>query len=109
MQNTVIVFDKNNNSREVIKSFLDSFDYVSEVKLFDDYIEGYNEVKNCGSNCIVIMDISSEGEDLKEMADRIKLCTSKLIITSSDSSTNTIIRALRLGAKEFLPDRKSVV
>lgn len=103
MQNTVIVFDKNNNSREVIKSFLDSFDYVSEVKLFDDYIEGYNEVKNCGSNCIVIMDISSEGEDLKEMADRIKLCTSKLIITSSDSSTNTIIRALRLGAKEFLP------
>lgn len=103
MQNTVIVFDKNSNSREVIKSFLDSFDYIGEVKLFDDYIEGYNEVKKSAPDCIVIMDISSEGEDIKEMADRIKLCTPKLIITSSDSSTNTIIRALRLGAKEFLP------
>lgn len=103
MQNTVIVFDKNSNSREVIKSFLESFDYIGEVKLFEDYVEGYNAVKACGSDCIVIMDISSETEDIKEMADRIKLCTAKLIITSFDSSTNTIVRALRLGAKEFLP------
>ena len=103
MKNTVIVFDKNSNSREVIKSFLESFDYIGEVKLFDDYVEGYNAVKACGSDCIVIMDISSETEDIKEMADRIKLCTAKLIITSFDSSTNTIVRALRLGAKEFLP------
>ena len=103
MQNSVIVFDKNSNSREVIKSYLESFDFVGDIKLFDDYIDGYEEVKKCGSNCIVIMDISTNGEDIKEMADRIKLCTSKLIITSTDCSTNDIIRALRLGAKEFLP------
>ena len=103
MQNSVIVFDKNSNSREIIKSYLESFDFVDDIKLFDDYIDGYEEVKKCGSNCIVIMDISTNGEDIKEMADRIKLCTSKLIITSTDCSTNDIIRALRLGAKEFLP------
>ena len=103
MQNTVIVFDKNSNSREIIKSYLESFDFIDDIKLFDDYIDGYEEVKKCGSNCIVIMDISTNGEDIKEMADRIKLCTSKLIITSTDCSTNDIIRALRLGAKEFLP------
>ena len=103
MQNSVIVFDKNSNSIEVIKSYLESFDFVDDIKLFDDYIDGYEEVKKCGSNCIVIMDISTNGEDIKEMADRIKLCTSKLIITSTDCSTNDIIRALRLGAKEFLP------
>lgn len=103
MQNSVIVFDKNSNSREIIKSYLESFDFIDDIKLFDDYIDGYEEVKKCGSNCIVIMDISTNGEDIKEMADRIKLCTSKLIITSTDCSTNDIIRALRLGAKEFLP------
>ena len=103
MQNSVIVFDKNSNSREIIKSYLERFDFVDDIKLFDDYIDGYEEVKKCGSNCIVIMDISTNGEDIKEMADRIKLCTSKLIITSTDCSTNDIIRALRLGAKEFLP------
>ena len=103
MQNSVIVFDKNSNSREIIKSYLESFDFVDDIKLFDDYIDGYEEVKKCGSNCIVIMDISTNGEDIKEMADRIKLCTSKLIITSTDCSTNDIIRPLRLRPKEFLP------
>ena len=103
MQNSVIVFDKNSNSREIIKSYLESFDFIGEVKLFDDYIDGYEEVKKCGSDSIVIMDISCEGEDIKEMADRIKLCTSKLVITSTNCSTNDIIRALRMGAKEFLP------
>ena len=103
MQNSVIVFDKNSNSREIIKSYLESFDFIGEVKLFDDYIDGYEEVKKCGANSIVIMDISSDGEDIKEMADRIKLCTPKLVITSTNCSTNDIIRALRLGAKEFLP------
>lgn len=103
MQNSVIVFDKNSNSREIIKSYLESFDFIGEVKLFDDYIDGYEEVQKCGANSIVIMDISSNGEDIKEMADRIKLCTPKLVITSTNCSTNDIIRALRLGAKEFLP------
>lgn len=103
MQNSVIVFDKNSNSREIIKSYLESFDFIGEVKLFDDYIDGYEEVKKCGPESIVIMDISCEGEDIKEMADRIKLCTSKLVITSTNCSTNDIIRALRMGAKEFLP------
>ena len=61
MQNSVIVFDKNSNSREVIKSYLESFDFVDDINLFDDYIDGYEEVKKCGSNCIVIMDISTNG------------------------------------------------
>ena len=41
MQNSVIVFDKNSNSREIIKSYLESFDFVDDIKLFDDYIYGY--------------------------------------------------------------------
>ena len=55
MQNSVIVFDKNSNSREIIKSYLESFDFIGEVKLFDDYIDGYEEVKKCGASGGCIM------------------------------------------------------
>ena len=49
------------------------------------------------------MDISDEFSGLDEIAESLKLVTSKIIITSVNYSTNTIIKALRLGAKEFLP------
>ena len=40
---------------------------------------------------------------LDNILEEIKLVTSKIIITSKDYSTNTIIKAMRLGAREFLP------
>lgn len=106
MQNnpSVLVLDKNENSREVIKAYLQECSFISDIKLFGNYTEGYEQLKQQSENCIVIMDISSEQDnDIKEIAEKIKLCTSKLIIMSSDYSTNTIIKALRVGAKEFLP------
>lgn len=104
MQNlsTIFVLDKNENSREIIKSFVEELDFVQGVKLYDDYQKGYEDIKEAEAP-IVIMDISEEFSGLKEIADNLKLCTSKIIITSVDYTTNTIIKALRLGAKEFLP------
>lgn len=104
MQNlsTIFILDKNENSREVIKSFVEGLEFVQDVKQFDDYQKGYEEIKQT-SNPIVIMDISEEFDGLEEIAGSLKLCTSKIIITSVNYSTNTIIKALRMGAKEFLP------
>jgi len=104
MQNlsTIFILDKNQNSREVIKSFVEGLEFVEDIKLFGNYTKGLEEIKQ-SSNPIVIMDISDESVELDEIAASIKLCTSKIIITSVNYSTNTIIKALRLGAKEFLP------
>lgn len=103
MQNsTVFVLDKNENSREIIKSFIENFDFVSEVKLYGDYNKGYEDIK-LAENPLVILDISEDFAGLDEIAGKLKLVTSKIIITSVNYSTNTIIKALRLGAKEFLP------
>lgn len=104
MQNvsTVFVLDKNEQSREVVKSFIENLDFVNEVKLYSDYTKGYEEIKQT-PDAIVIMDISDEFAGLYEIADSIKLVTSKIIITSMNCSTNTIVKALRFGAKEFLP------
>lgn len=103
MQNsTVFVLDRNENSREIIKSFIENLDFVSEVKLYDDFTRGYEDIKQ-SENPIVILDISEDFAGLDEIAGKLKLVTSKIIITSVNYSTNTIIKALRLGAKEFLP------
>lgn len=103
MQNsTVFVLDKNENSREIIKSFIENLDFVSEVKLYDDFTRGYEDIK-LAENPLVILDISEDFAGLDEIAGKLKLVTSKIIITSINYSTNTIIKALRLGAKEFLP------
>ena len=98
----VFILDKNEQSRNVTKSFIEDLEIVENIEVFDDYKQGYEAIKN-SQNPIVIMDISEEFAELNDIADNIKLCTSKIIITSLDYSTNTIIKALRLGAKEFLP------
>ena len=55
-------------------------------------------------NCpIVFVDISDLDNSLISYLENIKLFTSKIIITSIDYSTNNIIKAMRLGAREFLP------
>lgn len=103
MQNTLIVLDKNHNSREIIKSYLSEVDFLGEIKFFGDYIEGFEEIKKSDESTIVLMDMSLEEEDIKEMAGRIKLYASRLVLTSTDCSTDTIIKAFRMGAREFLP------
>ncbi len=105
MQNcpSIIVLDKNQNSREIVNSYLTEFGFGDNVLLFDDYKAGLEEVKKLNGDAIVIMDISEKGKEIQETAENLKLCTSKIIITSTNYSTNTIIKALRMGAKEFLP------
>ena len=106
MQNnpSILVLDKNKNSREVIKGYLEDSGFAANIELFEDYSAGYENLKTLDNNSIVIMDITSEHDDIiKDTTEKIRLYTSKLIICSSDYSTNTIVKALRIGAKEFLP------
>lgn len=105
MQNcpSVIVLDKNENSREIIKSYLQEISYQGEIFLFENYKQGVDELKRLGNETIVIMDISEKSKEVQEVSEALKLITPKIVITSTNYSTNTIVKALRIGAKEFLP------
>ncbi len=104
MQNSsaLFVLDKNEHSRQIIRSFTENLEFINEVKLYSDYKKGIEDLKQY-SDPIVIVDITDDNSDLNGIVDNIKLITSKIIIISMDYSTNTIINALRLGVKEFLP------
>ena len=100
---SIIVLDSKDSSREILKSYLEDLGFESRIKLFSDYKEGLNEIKENKENLIVFVDITNCSEEYFRVIEEIKLFTSKIVITSSDYSTNSIVRAMRLGAKEFLP------
>lgn len=100
----IIVLDTNKNSSEIIKSYLRDLRQDLSIEVFDDYKKGADRIKkNEDVKPIVFADISSINNKQSEIIDSIKLFTSKIVITSTDYSTNTIVRAMRFGAKEFLP------
>lgn len=103
MQNKpmVVVLDSNPNSREILASYINEMDFIQEVKLYSDYNQGLEEIKSLKDDVIVILDISQGNSD--EFIEKVRLHVSKLIIISTDYSTNMIVKALRMGAKEFLP------
>ncbi len=100
---TIIVLDPKDNSREILKSYLEELGFSDKIKLFADYNEGLREIKENPENIIVFIDITDCSEESFAAIEEVKLFTSKIVITSSDYSTNSIVRAMRLGAKEFLP------
>lgn len=99
----IYVFDSNDNSREILKSYLEELGLDLDIKLFKDYKSGVEEIKNLDFAPIIFIDISENTKIVSEALDNIKLCTSKIVITSVDYSTDTIVKAMRTGAKEFLP------
>ena len=97
------ILDTNKNSQENLKIYLEELNIDYEIKLYSDYNKGIEEIKLLGENAIVFADISEKNNAILNKVKEIKLFTSKIVITSTDYSTDTIINAMRMGAKEFLP------
>lgn len=99
----IFILDQNQNSREILKSYLQEFNFDCEIKLYSDYNYALDEIKKTDIAPIVFIDINETINSMKEIVESIKLHTTKIIITSTNYSTDNIIKAMRLGAKEFLP------
>lgn len=100
---SVIVLEKNPNSQEVMGSYLKDLG-VEDIKFYDDYNQGYEYIKSLRNQAVVFIDIP-DNQDLEKqgIVENIKLYTPQIVITSTDYSTDNIVKAMRIGAKEFLP------
>ena len=96
---TIFLLDSNDNSRDIIKSYLGEYIQEDKIKSFSDYDEALLELKSVEDDKIVVVDISNS----IDIVEKIRLYTSKIVVLSTDYSTNLIVKALRYGAKEFLP------
>jgi pilus assembly protein CpaE len=69
------------------------------------HAEAFDHLKNTSGPVLVVVDINRDVEKAFLIGEEIKfkLANVHLIMTSPDSNPNTILRAMRSGAEEFLP------
>lgn len=99
-----VIIDTEEQSVELLKLYLSEFDYIQVAGEFSDIMVGYNAILESRPS-IVIIDISHKVELALDIINKItnnhKTC--RIVVTSSNYSTDTIIKAMRAGAREFLP------
>lgn len=100
---SIVIADTEVQSIEVLKSYLKGFENVQIKGEFADYSVAYEAVCEALPT-IVIVDISKKPDAGLELISKLraKNITSKILVTSSQYSADTIVKVMRHGASEFL-------
>jgi len=103
-QISTLIIDTEAQSIELLKLYLKELENFNLTGEFVDFISGYNAILETRP-AIVIIDISKKTELALDIISKISTNhkTCKIVITSSDYSADLIIKAMRAGAREFLP------
>ena len=99
----VIIIDKEENSRNIIKNYLSSFGDVNICGEFFDYDLGCDFALKSGK-VLIFIDVSQEPDKALDVIKRLKENSkqSYIVAMSNKTSTETIIKVMRAGAKEFV-------
>lgn len=99
-----VIIDTEPQSRELLKLYLNELNSFQIIGEFEDIVAGYNAVLEHRPS-IVVIDISNKTELALDIISKISANhkTCKIVVTSSNYSTDAIIKAMRAGAREFLP------
>lgn len=100
----IVIIDTEPQSRELLKLYLNELNCFQIIGEPEDMVAGYNIVLEHRPS-ILIIDISNKTELALDIISKISANhkTCKIVVTSSNYSTDAIIRAMRAGAREFLP------
>lgn len=103
----IIVIDREENSRNIIKNYLGEIDgFKTDAEFFAEFfdLEQGCEYAQKASKSIVLIDISDNPEKALDAIRKIKenKKNTAIIALSNKASTDTIIKAMRAGAKEFI-------
>jgi pilus assembly protein CpaE len=99
----LIIIDSDSNARANIKEHFKSSSFISVNNDFSNLSEGYNYVINEKPD-FVLIDISENTDEAIKIVEKISLHNKSCIIfvTAKDSSSETVIKAMRAGAREFI-------
>lgn len=99
----VLLIDRDENSRSVIKAYLTEIEGVGIAAEFSDFEEGFKLAGNSG-RCIVVVDVSENLDRISSAIKELKTLNSEAFVValSNRASADVIIKALRSGAKEFI-------
>ncbi len=98
-----VIIDPENNSREIILNYLSQIQDINVTQEFNDVLGAMNFILDSRPN-LIIVDISQKTQMALDIIVKISnsLKNSKIIVLSYDMSPETVIKALRAGAREFL-------
>ena len=98
-----VIIDPENNSREIILNYLAQIEDINVTQEFNDILTAMNFITESRPN-LIIVDISQKTQMALDIIVKISntLKNSKIIVLSYDMSPETVIKALRAGAREFL-------
>ncbi len=100
---TIIVAEHDSTS-ELIKLYFDEFDGFSFLANTSNFTKAYNGVKEL-NNSLVIVDISEYPEQALNFISKIttEFSNCKVVALSDKPNVDLVIRAMRVGAADFLP------
>ena len=97
---SIFIFDDNDNSKQLISSYIkEEFPNV-DIKIYNN-IEAEFIVEQATNSSIIILNIDNLDNNVRTI-EKIKKYTSKIIATTQDYSTDTIVKFLRNGIQEIL-------
>lgn len=101
---STFIIDSDNNSRELIRNFTNELEYIQISDCYNSLKEAFNAIIKEQPQ-LIIVDLSNDKEDNYKLIEKITTTQkqTKILVTAASYDTDSIIKAMRSGAREFLP------
>ena len=101
---STFVIDSDNNSREIIRNFARELDFVEITDCYNDIGDAFAALTKEQPN-VAIVDLSTNPDKVFEYIEKVLHVQNqtKFIVTALSYDTDSVIKAMRAGAREFLP------
>ena len=98
-----VIIESDPVSKELIKNYLGKVEGINIIGEFDDAINSYSEISELHPS-LIIVDISQRTQLTLDIIVKISknLRNAKVIVLSYDMDSQTVVKALRAGAREYL-------
>ena len=101
---STFIIDSDNNSRELIRNFTNELEFIQITDCYTNLKEAFDEIMKEHPQ-LIIVDLSNDKEESYKIIEKISATQkqTKIIVTAASYDTDSIIKAMRSGAREFLP------
>lgn len=97
----LVIFEKENDTQNIIKNYLEDYPEIRTDNIFDDYAAGLRYVKE-NKPKIILFSMTKDSTACFKIIQKLAEYKTNVIVLSEDFTTSNIIKVLRHGAKDFV-------